>query len=152
MSPSPKWRHQIVSGRLYVALAVYLQSRGRGEVVYAPMDVILSDHDVVKPDLLVITDDRRDIITEDNVKGVPTLLVEIVSPSNPRVDRVRKRDLYARYGVPEYWVVDPDVDRVEVYRHDGSGYGKLEILEPGDVLRTDHLPEFRLDLTALFAR
>lgn len=152
VSPSPIVRHQIVLTRLCMAVGNYLNAHGGGIVLAAPMDVLLAEHDIVQPDLVVITDDRSDIITRANIKGTPTLLIEIISPSNPRLDRVRKRDLYARVGVPEFWIVDPDADRVEVYRHDGSGYSKPEILEPGDSLRTTHLPGFELDLTALFAR
>ncbi len=77
-------------------------------------------------------------------------MVEVVS--DPRTDRVRKRDLYARHGVPEYWVVDPDADRVEVYRLRASSYPKPSIVEPGEVLTSMSLPLLRVDVAALLAR
>lgn len=113
-------------------------------------DVLLSERDVVVPDLIVIRDDQQEILTEDNVKGVPALLVEIVSPSTARLDRMRKRDLYARYAVPEYWIVDPDADRVEVYRLREGAYGKPEILEPGDELPYGPLPGLQITVADLF--
>jgi Uma2 family endonuclease len=150
VSPSPKTRHQVVSGRLFLALGNHINAHGGGTVYYAPLDVLFSDRDVVAPDLIVVADTDADIITEKNIQGVPTLLVEIVS--DPRLDRVRKRDLYAKFGVPLYWIVDPDADRVEVYRLDAGRYLKPEILEPGDVLELDILAGFRLEVSDLFAR
>ena len=150
VSASPNTRHQVISQRLTVALGNHVAERGGGIVFHAPYDVVLSDRDVVEPDLVVVVDGQLDIITEANVQGVPALLVEIVS--DPRVDRVRKRDLYARYGVTEYWIVDPEADRVEVYRLAGGQYGKPEILEPGESLETALLPGLRIDLSEPFAR
>ncbi len=150
VSPSPNTRHQIISHRLTLALGHHVAQHGGGIVFTAPYDVVLSDRDVVEPDLIFVADPQSDIVTEANIQGVPALLVEIVS--DPRVDRVRKRDLYARYGVPEYWIVDPDADRVEVYRHDQEGYGKPEILEPGETLETPLLPGLRVNLADLLQR
>lgn len=150
VSPSPSLRHQRLSARLSDAIRAYLTARGGGEVFYSPVDVLFSDHNVVQPDLLFIPADRAEIMTEKNVQGVPALLIEIVSDT--RRDRVRKRDLYARFGVPEYWIVDPDADRIEVYRlHDGS-YGKPQIHEPGDTLTYERLPGLAIELARIFAR
>jgi Uma2 family endonuclease len=150
VSPSPKTRHQIVSGRLHLALGNHVNAYGGAAVFYAPLDVLFSDRDVVEPDLIVVTNEQTEIVTEKNIQGVPALLVEIVS--DPRYDRVEKRNLYAKYGVPLYWIVDPDADRVEVYRLEQSGYAKPEILEPGEVLELDILPGFRLAIADLLAR
>lgn len=150
VSPSPKTRHQALSGRLHLALGNHVAQHGGAQVYYAPLDVLFSQSNVVEPDLMVIPDAQKEIVGEKNIQGVPALLIEIVS--NPRLDRVRKRDLYARYGVPVYWIVDPDADRIEVYSIDGDRYGKPEIFESGDVLELSVLPGFRLDLSSLFAR
>lgn len=150
VSPSPKVRHQEVVGRLYVVLANHLARRGGGRVYVAPLDVVLSDRTVLEPDVLFVSEEQLGILTEANVQGPPALVVEVLS--DPRVDRVRKRDLYARYGVPEYWVVDPDADRVEVYRLAGERYAKPEILEPGETLTTAALPDLRIDVAELLRR
>lgn len=149
VSPSPKTRHQEISVRLTLALGNYIETQGGARVFHAPLDILFTQRDVVEPDLLVVTDDQRDIITTDNIKGVPALLIEIVS--DPRHDRVRKRELYERVGVPEYWIVDPDADRVEVFRLGERRYGKPEILEPGDDLTFAPLPGLRISIADLFA-
>ncbi len=142
VSPSPKTRHQTISVRLTLALGNHIETHGGAKVFHAPLDTLFSERDVVEPDLLVVLDDQQEIITEPNIKGVPALLIEIVS--DPRLDRVRKRDLYERVGVPEYWIVDPDADRVEVFRLGDLGYGKPVILEPGDELTFEPLQGLRI--------
>ncbi|MEX2555730.1 MAG: Uma2 family endonuclease [Actinomycetota bacterium] len=149
VSPSPKTRHQRISVRLILAFGGYLQEQGRGEAFSAPLDVLFSEGDVVEPDLIVVLDEQREIITENNIQGVPALLIEIVS--DPRLDRVRKRDLYERVGVPQYWIVDPEADRVEVFRLGERGYGKPEILEPGDEVSFAPLSGLSISVAELLA-
>jgi Uma2 family endonuclease len=112
VTPSPSLRHQTVSRNLVRFLDAFVRERRLGEVFFAPLDVILSDFDVVEPDLIFVRQERREIL-QDWVRGVPDLLVEILSPSNRRHDEVRKRDLYEERGVEEYWIVDPEVECVE---------------------------------------
>jgi Uma2 family endonuclease len=150
VSPSPNARHQRIAGRLYAAFFNYLAVHSGGEVFSAPFDVVLSRSDVVQPDVLFISNADAARLTDPNVQGAPTLTIEVVS--DPRLDKRIKRDLYARFGVPEYWVVDPDLDQVEVYRLRKPGYGKPGILEPGETLTTALLPGLEIDLTDLFRR
>lgn len=150
VTPSPLVRHQRLVGFLFLRLAGHVERHGGGEVLLAPMDVLLSDDSVVEPDLFFVPEASSEIITRANIQGVPALVIEVLS--NSRVDRVRKRDLYAEFGVPEYWIVDPDADRVEVYRLSEAGYGKPEILEAGDTLTTAAIPDFSLDVWAVFDR
>lgn len=150
VSPSPQLRHQRLSMRLSAAFFNYIQAHGGGEIFHAPTDVVFSDVNVVEPDLLFIADSQLEILTEKNVQGAPALVIEIVSDS--RMDRVRKREIYARFGVADYWIVDPEADRIEVYHLTGDRYDKPEIFEPGEHLTYAHLPGFQLDLAALFAR
>jgi len=126
VTPSPVVRHQDLVGRLFNAVANHAQEHGGGRVFVAPLDVRLSEHDVVEPDVIFVAADRLEIILEKYLLGAPTLLVEVVS--DPRTDRVRKRAIYARAGVRVYWIVDPDADRVEVHRLAGDSYGKPRIL------------------------
>lgn len=150
VTPSPVTRHQRIALRLARLLADHADEHHAGEVFIAPYDVVLSRHDVVQPDIAFVAAAHAHIVTEANVQGPPSLVVEVVS--DPRTDRVRKRDLYARHGVPEYWVVDPDADRVEVYRLRASSYPKPSIVEPGEVLTSMSLPLLRVDVAALLAR
>lgn len=150
VSPSPYLRHQRIVGRLYLALGNHLAAHGGGIVYVAPADVLFSDIDVVEPDLVFIADDRLSIQTEANIQGAPSLVIEVLSRTHPRRDQIQKRDLYARFDVPEYWIVDPEADRVEVYRHDGNGYPRPAILQPGDDLTYERLPGLRIDVAGLF--
>ncbi len=108
VTPSPSSKHQLASTRLQLLIGSFLAERSIGEVFTAPYDVVFSMYDVLEPDLLVILNDQADIFTEAHVVGPPALVIEIISPSSRAIDRVRKSATYATYGVPEYWIVDPD--------------------------------------------
>lgn len=119
----------------------------------APFDVVMTPHDVVEPDLLVVLGDQRDIRTEKNVRGAPALVIEILSPSTRKRDQTLKRDLFERQGVREYWMVDPDCNRVIVYRHDDDGSFPLATTLDaghGETLTTPLLPGWGLPLDKLF--
>ena len=150
VTAAPYLRHQRILRELAFAFELHLRAHGGGEMLFAPTDVVFSDTNVVEPDLLFIPSDRADIATPKNIQGSPALVVEVVSDT--RMDRVRKRDLYARFGVPEYWIVDPEADRVEIHRLTETGYSKPEILEPGETVTYDGLPGLAIDLRELLAR
>ena len=150
VSPAPRLRHQKTVGRLHGAIWVHLEQVGGAEVYLALTDVVLSDITVLEPDLLVVTDRQRAQLTEKNIQGPPALVIEVLS--DPRIDRVRKRDLYAKYGVPEYWVVDPDAGQVEIYRLTDRTFAAPQVLKPGELLATPTLPGLSIDLATLFRR
>jgi Uma2 family endonuclease len=108
MNPAPNLYHQTVSRRIQFQLYTAIELPELGQVFNAPVDVQLSDHDIVQPDLVIVSKDRRHIMTPTKIKGVPDLIIEILSPSNPDHDRKRKRTLYERNQVPEYWIVEPE--------------------------------------------
>ncbi len=121
VSPPPKLAHQWVSAKLFGALLDLLVRPGHGHVFHAPVGVEFSDtEEGVQPDLLFVSNDRLNILTEDGIRGAPDLVIEILSPSTARRDRTVKRHLYERQGVGEYWVVDPGARQVEVWRF-GAG-------------------------------
>jgi Uma2 family endonuclease len=153
VTPSPATVHQRLVGELHLALATHLKGSRLGEVFVAPFDVVLSNHDVVEPDLLVILADQQDILTEKHVRGAPAILIEILSPGTRRRDETLKRDLYERAGVREYWMVDPDARTITVCRQIGSPEFDCTTelrAASGDVLTSRHLPGFSLALARLF--
>src|SRR5262249_32369937 len=97
-------------------------TRGLGEVLYAPIDVILADTTIVQPDLVYLDPAGAHLVSDRGIEGPPTLAVEILSPSTTRNDRGIKAELYRRYGVPHYWIVDPDGRTLEAYRLAGGRY------------------------------
>jgi Uma2 family endonuclease len=122
-------------------------------VYTAPFDVILSKHDVVEPDLLFISRERsQEIETSPWVKGAPNLVVEIGSPSTRRRDETIKRRLYERFGVQEYWIIDPEIDAIKVFCFVNKRYQRVAelLLENDDVLTTPLLPELEMKLAKIF--
>jgi Uma2 family endonuclease len=153
VTPSPNTKHQRVSGNLYWLIRQYLEAHPIGEMLFAPFDVVLSRFDVVEPDLLYMSRERAaKVLTSKNTQGAPELVIEIASPGTRKRDETVKRRLYERMEVSEYWVVDPDVDTIRVYRLDGQRYAQsLDLsLEAGDVLTTSLLPGLELPLTGVF--
>ena len=120
--PSPRYAHQRVLGHVYRRVADHVESQGLGDVVLAPMDVVLAERTVLQPDLLFIAHERLAIHDDANVKGAPDLCVEILSPSNAAQDRLRKAALYARFGVAHLWIVDIEARSIEEYVLDGEAY------------------------------
>ena len=130
VNPAPNLYHQAVSKRLQYQLYTKIELAGLGTLYCAPCDVQLSDHDIVQPDLLVVLSSRSHVFTPTKVKGAPDLLVEILSPSTADYDRTRKKELYERSGVREYWIVDPFEHTLEQFvLKDGSYQPKTVIDE-----------------------
>jgi Uma2 family endonuclease len=155
VTPSPVTRHQAILGRLHLSLGNFLAEQSElGRVFFAPFDVIFTRWDVVEPDLLVIAGDQLDILTTENVQGAPAIVVEILSPGTRKVDESIKRRLFERGGVREYWLIDPELDIVKVYRReaDGSFPRVAEFSrEADDVLTSPVLPGWSLPLGRLLA-
>ncbi len=154
VTPSPILRHQAISGRLYLAIGNWPRDHPAGQIFYAPLDVILSRFDVVEPDLLYVSNQRAtDLLSGKWVTGAPDLVVEIASPGTRRRDELIKRRLYEGSNVLEYWVVDPEVDVIRVYRRSGDRFGRAAELsaEAGEVLTTPLLPGLEIPLADVFA-
>ncbi len=149
-SPSPTYPHQSVSARLHYELMKALTESGVAEVLAAPMDVVLSERVVLEPDLLVLRSGRKDLITRRGIEGAPDLVVEILSDSTKRRDLNEKRELYGRFGVPEYWVVDPDAQTVEQYRRDGGEHVPVRLFGSADTLVSGEFPEIVIPLARVF--
>ena len=153
VTPSPNTQHQTVSVTLTVLIGGWLESNPIGRLYHAPFDVVFSRFDVVEPDLLYLSNDRAaDVLTPQHVRGAPDLVIEIGSPGTRARDETKKRVLYERTGVTEYWFVDPEVDVVRIYRRSSERFARaLELSrETHDVLTTPLLPGLELSLTRLF--
>jgi Uma2 family endonuclease len=153
VTPTPNRKHQAVSGNLLGLIWSHLQQHPVGRVYSAPFDVILSNFDVVEPDLLYISRQRfAEIETSPWVKGAPNLVVEIGSPATRKRDATVKRRLYEGFGVEEYWLVDPELDTIDVYRSVDGRYQRTSQLtaEQDDVLTTPLLPGLELPLVKIF--
>jgi Uma2 family endonuclease len=153
VTPAPNVRHQEILGRFHLIIGNWLVEHPVGRVFLAPLDIVFSKFDVVEPDLLYVSRKRAaEVITAKHLVGAPDLLIEIGSPSTRKRDETIKRRLYERCGVQEYWVVDPELDVVRVYRRGASGFDRPVELsrESGDVLRTDLLSGLEIALERVF--
>ena len=126
VSPAPLIYHQELAARLYDLLRTMFASTAKGRVLFAPVDVELTETDIVQPDLIVVLAEHDSIVTQTRIIGSPDLLVEILSPSNPQADTMLKLELYRRVGVGAYWIVDPDQRRVTVYARSEEGLTELK--------------------------
>lgn len=115
MSPTPNSEHQRISRELEFLLISFVKKNKLGEVFHAPFDTILDKRNVVQPDILFIANDNSKIITKKCIEGVPDLVVEIISPSSYYRDQVEKKDLYERFGVKEYWIIDPANKVIQIF-------------------------------------
>ncbi|MFQ5794251.1 MAG: Uma2 family endonuclease [Candidatus Bipolaricaulia bacterium] len=155
MVPSPRFEHQRVSRDLGSILWEFVREHDLGVILHAPFDVhfVEADEDeVVQPDILYVSKERSDIITEEEIQGVPDLVVEIISPGTEGRDRGYKKTLYARHGVREYWLVDPETKTVEVLTlgRKGQGFETLAVYQRTEVLHSPLLKELEVDLQEIF--
>ncbi|ACV60981.1 protein of unknown function DUF820 [Desulfofarcimen acetoxidans DSM 771] len=150
MVPSPKSKHQIISLELASTLLDYVRKNKLGRVITAPMDVVLSHTEKPQPDILFISKDRLNIITENNIQGTPDLLIEILSPSTAIYDRTEKSKIYYKYGVKEYWIVDPDIKCIEIFVPGEMNWNLFGAFNINDILVSPLLSGLEINMKELF--
>lgn len=154
MSPSPSTKHQRVSSSLHAKLFQFLEG-GDCEVFAAPYGIHLyrddlDDKKIFIPDLSVIYDKKG--IEENGYIGVPTLIIEILSPSNQGHDLVTKMDAYMKYGVKEYWIINPMLDAVQIYQLNEKGlYQQIEVVKDKGIAKSNILEGFQVELETVFS-
>jgi Uma2 family endonuclease len=145
VSPAPSPAHQSVVTKLIVTLGAYASRHG-GQVFPSPIDVVFSQVDATQPDVIYLAPDRLSLIGAKYIQGAPSLVVEVLSPSSSDVDPGRKLETYARYGVPEYWIVDP-VGRTITAHAEPSGSRYRETSQGVDaIIDSLTLPNLRFAL------
>ena len=146
MSPAPTPRHQHITGQLWRVFDD-LANRHGGIALISPVDVVLLQRTIAQPDVVYLRPENKHLVAE-RIKGSPDLLVEIVSPSSRKADRVEKLDLYAKAGVAEYWIVDPDSHIIEFHTLDGESY-RVVAHDSGEY-QSPQFAEVAIDLTAFW--
>jgi Uma2 family endonuclease len=155
VSPSPNTGHQEISKRLFRALDAHVERHHIGEVLYAPFDVKLSLFTVLVPDLVYFTTERfARVVNEKHATAAPDLVVEILSPGTRRRDKGRKRAVYDREGVREYWIVDPEARSITVLRRPGADAGLTDVtvltLAKDETLESPLFPGLTIPLREVF--
>ena len=150
MAAAPNMKHQSIQFKVGLQVGTFAKDGDIGWVFNPPTDVMLSDNDVVQPDLIFVSREREHIITDANIQGAPDLVVEILSPSTASRDWRDKLDLYERHGVAEYWLVDPVSEIVWVFRLVDGALAQVGMYGEGDTLTSPLLEGFALDLGLVF--
>ncbi len=151
MSPAPKPQHQRISKRLFRLLDYFVISNRLGEVLFAPIDVHFAQGEVCQPDLVFIAQDQAQIVGESAIEGAPALIVEVVSKGSVARDYIEKKEDYERFGVQEYWIVDPCNEVVLVYVLENEKYRLFSSAEEQDIVRSSVLAGFETNLKEIFA-
>lgn len=150
MSPSPTFYHQRILSRLSQYIVNYLDDHPIGVAVFSPCDVLLEDSAVYHPDLLFVRNNNPRVVIDRTVTGPPDLVVEILSPSNFREDREAKRPAYARAGVEEMWIIDPEARQIEIFPlARGLDVSPVIVREPDSFLPV-LFPDLTIETTRLF--
>lgn len=150
MTPAPTFFHQRKLRELGIKIAEFLKKTGQGEVVYAPVDVILSDTDVIQPDIVFISKDNYRIIKKKGVVGSPDLVVEIVSKNSKKMDYKTKRELYEKHRIKEYWIVDQENEEIKVLVLDEGKYKTYGIFRGDDITSSKVLTGFSFKTKEVF--
>jgi Uma2 family endonuclease len=150
VNPAPTPRHQNVSRRLQFELMGVLEEPGVAQVFDAPIDLILSETDILQPDLAIVRSNREHLISERGIEGPPDIVVEILSPSTRVLDQRVKKRTYARFSVPEYWIVDPVGGHVDLFRLTQEDYVLEQRFDRASVLTTPSFREVEIALARVF--
>lgn len=151
VNPAPFLRHQLIVGNFHLIFGPYVRKHRCGELYVAPVDVVLSEIDVVQPDLLYITNEHAAVMTEKNVQGTPDFVIEVLSQETGRRDEVLKLKRYEQFGVTEYWIADPKRNRIRVYLRSSGRLGLALDAGIGDTLASSFFPGLTIPVQEVFA-
>jgi Uma2 family endonuclease len=146
LSPAPELFHQRWARKLFLAIQQHVEAGSLGEVFFAPVDVVLDRENVVQPDLVFVSTANAHLLERRGIMGAPDLAVEIISAGSLRQDRYEKRELYARFGVKEYWLVDMANQSIEILLLQNGTYQLISCATQKGKIRSEILPGFELDL------
>ena len=151
MSPAPSFWHQEIVFRFQRALHDWVAARRLGKVIGSPIDMVLSPHRTVQPDVAFIANERLSIVRRA-IRGPADLVAEVVSLSSREKDRIEKRDLYEQYGIREYWILDPEAQTIDVLHLEASTYVLVTRARPGQTAESRLLPGFRVAVDEVLAQ
>jgi Uma2 family endonuclease len=152
MAPAPNRYHQTISRNLEYILMRYLEEHPIGELYHAPFDVYLSNVDVFQPDILFVSNENQQILTDAGAEGPPDLVVEVLSPKTRNLDLMQKCRVYAREGVHELWIIDPETQTVLVYRFEEQLSEPVMTKTVDTILTTPIFPGLEIELERMFRK
>jgi len=152
MSPAPNWYHQVISVNIEFMLLKYLEANPIGKLLHAPFDVFLTEHDAYQPDVIFVSNENAGIFTNAGAEGAPDFVVEILSPSTAHLDKRAKRLVYARTGVKEMWLVDPDAKLISIYHLQADAERPVATHGENDTFASVHFPGLSIRGAEVFKR
>jgi len=150
MTPAPVPYHQMVSRNIGFELLLFVRGKNLGEVLYAPIDVFLSDTETYQPDIIYISKERLDIIGEKKIESAPDLVMEVLSPATAYYDLRHKKNIYEQFGVKEYWIVDPIEQSIEVYENSGKAFKLIDTVRKKGGITSKLLKDFSINAEKIF--
>ena len=150
MTPSPSARHQEIVTELANALSNFVKKESLGKVYVAPLDIIFTEYTVLQPDILFVSQERVNTIVRERIEGAPDLVVEVLSPSTFHKDLRKKMAVYSQFGVQEYWIVDPEVQSMELYCPGKEGLQLARRFAAGEIFESRLLAGFRVEVSSIF--
>jgi Uma2 family endonuclease len=150
MSPAPNRYHQDIPRNLEFLLLTYLQEHPIGVLYHAPFDVYLSETDVFQPDIVIVLNANLGLLTDAGCEGPPDFVVEILSPKTRRLDLENKKRVYARLGVKELWIIDPEPREVVVYQFAKNAAEPVDRWHRSDTAASPLLPGLKIELEEVF--
>ena len=151
MSGTPPTKHQSVAGNLLILLCNFLENNKLGELLIGPIDIIFSNINIVQPDLIFISKENNKILTDLNIQGAPDLIIEILSYTTIENDRIFKKQIYENFGVKEYWIVDPENDKIEIWELKNKKFQLTIKADKNQVVETQLLKGLQIDLSKIFS-
>lgn len=150
MSPLPITYHQEVVSNVFYELIFFIKKEESGRIFIAPYDVVLDEFNIVQPDIIYVSKENNNIITEKNIKGSPDLVIEILSPSSAYVDLVEKKEIYEKFKISEYWIIDPQKQWLEIFSLKGSKYTSSVKIDRKGKIKSSTLNKFNIDISRFF--
>jgi Uma2 family endonuclease len=151
MAPAPNRYHQDISRNLEYILLEYLEENPIGKLYHAPFDVYLDQHNVFQPDIVFVSNARLSILTDVGAEGAPDFVIEILSPKTAKLDWMSKRHVYARSGVHQLWIIDPEQKRIEIYLLSKDAAVPAAVYSETDEFESAVFPGLRFNAVKIFA-
>ena len=151
MAPAPNRYHQDISRNLEYILLEYLEEHPIGKLYDAPFDVYFDKHNVFQPDIVFVSKKRLSILTKAGAEGAPDFVVEILSPRTAELDREQKQQVYARAGVQELWIIDPETKSIEIYLLSENAVSPAAVYHERDQFESRLFPGLRFNAAKIFA-
>ena len=150
MSPSPTTYHQIIANNISTLLTQYVRKNKLGTILFSPIDVYFEKHETYQPDIIFVSKERKEIIGEKKIEGAPDLVIEILSESNAYYDLKHKKNIYEKYGVKEYWIVDPIEKSVEVFEGKEKKFTLIDRKEEKGKIKSKVLTGLKIQVEEIF--